>query len=164
MMANGFTNLDQWNTAIREAELAAGQAVREALPEVGAFARDAIRNRIPPGSDSSRFPGYASTGVLHNSIVASEVLGGSLRPKIIIGLSRSASTLTKIKAYVHEYGMTIHAKRFKYMTFKIGNRWVKAQSVRIRPKYFFRDGWAEAQQKFPEIVETSLRKRWPPRK
>ena len=160
----GFTNMAQWRSAMRQTGGAAQGIIKAAMPDIARDTRDMIRKRIPPGGSSGRFPGYASKGTLQRSIVASPVSGSATKVKATVGLARNASKLTKIKAYVHEYGMTIHAKRYTYMTFKIGGKWVRARKVRIRPKYFFRDGWAEARARFPTILEKYVKQRWPPRR
>jgi hypothetical protein len=156
---NGFSNYEQWKREIEAMGSVTDATMQEALTEVGAFARDAIRRRLPPGGDG-RFPGYASKGILKNAIVAGRVTGSPGNQRISVGLASNAGPRTRIKAFVHEYGMTIHAKRYPYMTFKINGKWVKAKQVTIRAKHFFADGWAEAERMLPEIVAQYLRQRW----
>jgi hypothetical protein len=66
------------------------------------------------------------------------------------------SDLNAKKAYVHEYGMTIHARTKPYLHFQIGDKWIKTKQVRIRQKRFFRSGWDEARAKFPQFITTSI--------
>lgn len=155
----GFSNLAQWRAAIKEIGGGDKTPIRKALPLITRHLRDTVRNHVPPGS-ASKFPGYASTGTLRENIVAGPVREVGKRFHSSVGLSSRATKLTRIKAFVHENGMTIHARRFKYMTFRIGGKWIKAQSVRIRPKHFFRDGWAEGRANFPATLERYVRQTW----
>jgi hypothetical protein len=152
----GFKNFDQWKREVELMGSVTSKTIRAALPEVGEYAKQAIQRRLPPGDDG-RFPGYAAKGNLKSAIVVSKVTGGQNSPTITVGLAKNTSQLNLIKAFVHEYGMTIHARRFIYMTFKIKGKWVRAKQVTIRPKHFFRDAWEETAQKFPVIVEQFLR-------
>jgi hypothetical protein len=155
----GFKNFEQWKREMELMGSVSDATMRGAVREVGNFARDAIRRSLPPGDDG-RFPGYAAKGNLKRAIVAGPVKGTPGNPSVTVGLASEAGVLTHIKAYVHEFGMVIHARRYKYMTFKINGKWVKATQVTVRGKHFFADGWQETARIFPELVEQYLRQRW----
>lgn len=157
----GFTNFDQWRREIELYGSVTSETLRAVLPEVGKYAVNAIRRRIPPGASGGNFPGYAARGNLKAAITASRVFGPPSSPRLSVGLGTNVSAHTRMVALVHEYGMTIHARRFKYMTFRVQGHWVRARRVTIRPKAFFSDGWAETYAAFPGIVEAGLRSRWP---
>ncbi len=160
----GFSNIAQWRNGMRAIGINTKQTIRQALPAIARHMRDSIRSRVPPGSASGNFPGYASTGGLQRAIVAGPVRDTGKRFSATVGLSSRANRITKIKAYVHENGMTIHAKRYKYMTFRIGGKWIKARQVRIRAKHFFRDGYAEGRANFPATLNRYMRLNWPPKR
>lgn len=160
-MANGFTNFEQWKREIETFGSVTSETLRAVLPEVGEYAVRAIRSRIPPGASAGRFPGYAARGNLKGAFTASRVFGPPSSPRLSVGLATNAPARTVMVALVHEYGMTIHARRFKYMTFRVQGHWVKARKVTITPKHFFSDGWDETANAFPGIVEAGLRRRWP---
>lgn len=162
------SNIQAYRRALREAGADTQKVIRQALPMIARDVRDTIRKRIPPGSSSgsgmsSRFPGYAATGALKNSIAAGPVRGTKTNFSCSVGLAANANRLTQIKARVHEYGMVIHARNAPRLVFQVQGRWVAVPRVRIRAKRFFRSGWAEAQRKFPELLGTYIQQRWPPR-
>jgi len=137
------------------------RTIREALPEVAEAVCQMIRKRIPPGAEGGNFPGYAAQGNLKNAIKVGRITGGDKSPTIAVGLGDNTSELTTMIAYVHEYGMTIHARNAKYMTFMVQGEWVRTTEVTIKAKHFFSDGWDEARSAFPQLVESSVIKRWP---
>lgn len=157
----GFSNFEQWKREIEAFGSVTSETLRAVLPEVGDYAVNAIRSRIPPGASGGRFPGYAARGNLKGAITASRVFGPPSSPRLSVGLATNAGARTVMVALVHEYGMTIHARRFKYMTFRVQGHWVKARKVTITPKHFFSDGWADTYNAFPGMVEAGLRRRWP---
>jgi hypothetical protein len=142
-----------------------GQALRQAVPQLAEYTRDTIRKRIPPGASTSsgmsnRFPGYAATGGLKNAVVAGplQVQGNVYRATVGIPATTSPAILTR--AYVHEFGKVIHARRAPYLVFQVQGQWVKTKRVRIRAKRFFRAGWGEAKGYFPEALGRMVRSHW----
>lgn len=150
------TNYARWRQSILGQQRNVKALIQDAVATVANEAVEIIRSRIPPGATNSAFPGYAAKGSLKNSFVADpprEIPGGYAAR---VGLSRTASDLNAKKAYVHEYGMTIHAKSKPYLHFKIGDTWIKTKQVHIRQKRFFRSGWEEARSKFPQFITASI--------
>lgn len=63
------------------------------------------------------------------------------------------------RAAAHENGSTIKAKRYKYMTYRIGNRWVKSKSVTLPKAPFFSEGVAAYQsQQLQADIDSVLAK------
>lgn len=159
------SNIRQWQAAVKRVENDAQAAIREATPAMARQARDAIRSRIPPGASGGLFPGYAATGRMKSQVVA-----GPVRPRgktsfgAKVGLAANATALDRIKARVHEYGKIIRARRKPYLVFKIGEQWIRAKSVRIKPKEPFRTGWEEAQRNMPALMQKHIAARWPSRR
>jgi hypothetical protein len=150
------SNYSQWRQSILGQQRNVKALIQDAVSTVANETVEIIKSRIPPGATNSAFPGYAATGSLKSAFVADpprEISGGYAAR---VGLSRTASDLNTKKAYVHEYGMTIHARTKPYLHFKIGNAWIKTKQVRIRQKRFFRSGWDEARAKFPQFITASI--------
>ena len=156
----GFKNYEQWKKEIELMGSVTAQTIRDVLPEAGIFARDAIRQRIPPGASGGAFPGYAARGDLKNAITVSRVYGDANSPRVSVGLASGASDRIRMIAFVHEYGMTIYARRAKYMRFQVQGHWVRTKQVTITPKHFFEEGWAEAASAFPGLIDGAIRRRW----
>lgn len=159
-MADGFKNIKDWQQAFSRVRVQIGTGSKKAVEEVADYARDRIQMRIPPGASNSNFPGYAATGHLKNAIVASPArqLGNEYVARV--GLSQSAPQIVHIKAYVHEYGMVIHARRVPYLVFRVQGQWVSVPSVTIRPKRFISYGWREARERFTELMFDRLSRNW----
>lgn len=164
----GFANIKAWRRELDNQRVGFRDVARAATPAVARFARDNIIKRIPPDNTSTSgmtnpFPGYAATGALKSSIVAGPVQArGTDSWTAYVGVAVNANRLEKIKAFVHEYGMIIYPRHAKFLRFEIpGVGVVYAKKVRIRAKRFFRSGWYEAQQRFPEILGAFIEQRWP---
>lgn len=166
MSIEGF-NIRFWIADMYEQRDGVRGAVRRAAPAVARYVRDTVRKRIPPGNTSTsgmsnRFPGYAATGRLKNSIVASPVQeSAGRRSNIRVGVAAGASRLDHIKLHVHEYGKVIRPRRAPYLVFRNEEgRLVFARRVRIRAKRFFRSGWDEAQRNYVRILTQELRRNY----
>ena len=151
------SNFVQWEASVRGATLHqhAGykRLVREAMPYAQRAVRDSIRNRIPPGATISSgmpnvFPGYAATGRMKETIVASPIVDRGNSWVARVGLARQSKVIDIIKALVHENGKVIVPRKAKALRFVINGQVIFAQRVYIRPKKFFASGWAEAPDVF----------------
>lgn len=58
-----------------------------------------------------------------------------------------------IYAGIHEYGGVIKPKKGKYLTFKVGDRWVKVTSVKIPARPFIRPAIEDNLTKIVNIIE-----------
>ena len=149
-----FRNLDRWVANARAEQERIHRAARGAMPAVGRDVRDMVRNRIPPGASpagiTNAFGGYAATGRMKASFVASPVTeeGGRIRARV--GLRAGYAAVDGIKAYVHEDGAVIRPRRARALRFEIGSRVIFAKSVRIRPKGYFAAAWEQARQEAPQ--------------
>lgn len=159
-MADGFRNIKDWQQAFSRVRTNIREGNKKAVEEAAAYARDRIQMRIPPGATNSSFPGYAATGQLKNAIVASPARQVGKEYVARVGLSQSAPRIVHIKAFVHEYGMVIHAKNGPYLIFQVQGKWVKVPSVTIRPKRFIAYGWRDARERFSEVLFDKLSRNW----
>ena len=104
------------------------------------------RAEIPPPQGAGKFPGYAARGPLRSAVQASgpvEIPGG-VKSEIFM-----APNSSEVYQRIHEFGGVIRAKNPSgLLTFKIGGQWVRVPLVRIRPKHYWRDGWANGVKKF----------------
>lgn len=159
-MANGFRNIRDWQQAFSRVRVQIGEGSKKSVEEAAAYARDRMRERVPPGATSSNFPGYAATGQLKNAIVSSPVrlLGNEIVARV--GVSQSAPQIVHTKAFVHEYGMVIRAKNGPYLIFQVQGQWVSVPSVTIRPKRFISYGWRDARERFTELMFDRLSRSW----
>lgn len=99
------------------------------------------------------FPGYAATGRMKASFVASPIEERGLDIVARVGLARHANQLDKIKAHVHERGATIVPRRAKYLRFVIGGRVIFAKQVYIRPKRYFESAMDQAVYIVPAVLQ-----------
>lgn len=165
MSLEGF-NIRLWIADMYEEREGVRGVIRQSAPAVARYIRDTIRKRIPPGNTSSsgmsnRFPGYAATGRMKNTIVASPITeSAGRRSNIRVGVARNATRLDHIKLHVHEYGKVIRPRRAPYLVFRNEEgRLIFTRRVRIRAKRFFRSGWDEAERNYMRIVVQEIRKR-----
>lgn len=152
-----FRNFDQWAANLRRERLRIREAARAAMPAVGRSVRDMVRDRIPPDAASTAgmtntFPGYAATGRMKTSFVASPIREEGNRIIARVGLRAGYASIDNIKAQVHEFGATIRPVRAQALRFEIGGVVYFAKQVRIRPKGYFAAAWAQAEQEAPAIL------------
>lgn len=159
-MADGFKNIKDWQQAFSRVRVQIGEGSKKAVEEAALYARDKMRERIPPGAATSNFPGYAATGQLKNAIVASQARQLGKEYVARVGLSQSAPRILHIKAFVHEYGMVIRAKNGPYLIFQVQGKWVSVPQVTIRPKHFIAYGWRDARERFTELIFDRLSRNW----
>lgn len=115
-----------------------------------------VRRRIPPEGEytgmTHPFPGYAATGRMKSTFVASPIREEGDRMIARVGLRAGYANIDNIKAHVHEYGATIRPRRAQALRFVINGQVYFAKSVWIRPKGYFAAAWQQAQAEAPAIL------------
>lgn len=152
-------NLSQWQAALKQHEQQLQRVASDAVYHAAIKARDRVTDRIPPGG-RGRFPGYAATGRMKTTFGASTPMrvGNEVRSRM--GIIASARPIDRIKAYVHEYGKVIRARRAPYLVFQVQGKWVSVKQVTIRPKRFFAEAWAETLRAGRSDIEQYIREHW----
>lgn len=156
-------NTRQFVLSVRKEQQKAVEVRHAAVRALGNYARDRVRSRIPPGASEAAgiaFPGYKATGHLKGHFQTFGAVKNPKSSRITVGLVRNAGRMARIKAFVHEYGMRIHAKKAPFLVFKIGDKWISVKSVYIRPKLYFKTGWAAAQQGAASILAQYMQANW----
>ena len=122
-----------------------------------------VQEHMPPGKNRGKFPGYRATGALRSAVKTRGPIpiSGGVKSEIYM-----AQDKTKVYQRIHEFGGIIRARSGGWLRFpkppagaprsaKIaGNRafekggYVFAKAVRIRPKHYWRDGWAYGKDRF----------------
>ncbi len=100
----------------------------------------AIRAGIPKSSGGAvgNFPGYAAKGALWNDVSRTRArrAGAIVSADLYMAPGKS-----RVYQKIHEYGGVIRAKPGNraggYLVFRIGGRWIKTRSVRIKRKEYF---------------------------
>jgi len=147
------SNLPQFRASVERSRQHMRLATEQATLRVGDFGVERIKRRLPPGASSTAgmpnpFPGYAATGRTKNNFVRLNMGWAGQRFQVSVQLKDGLGRLDRIKAYVHERGMVIHAKIQPYLHFRIQgrgieDRWVRVKSVTIKKKGYFRAAHAE---------------------
>lgn len=119
----------------KDSELKAEQAARQAIKNVLAFGVGEAKRNSP-----------VKTGHLRRSINVIEENGKG---------GRYGSNI--VYARIQEEGGKIKPKRAKYLKFKIGNRWIYARSVRIRPKKYMARSATTTQANVTRLVRKAIR-------
>lgn len=149
------SNFPEWSAAMRDAQRQYGVAMRSGVEHMGMFTRDAVRRLVPPGAvGASRFPGYAATGSLKNSIIYTPVRKDGDRYMTTVGVDPGAPRIEQIKASAHEYGVVIRGR--PWLVFQIQGEWKKVRRVRIVSKRFFRDGVRWGADRFARIMSDQI--------
>lgn len=154
-------NLSQWRAALRQHQQQMQRVAGDAVYHAAVKARDRVIDRIPPGG-RGRFPGYAATGRMKTTFGASAPVRQGNEVRSRMGLIASASPIDRIKAFVHEYGKVIRARRSPYLVFQVQGKWVSVKQVYIRPKRYFVDAWAETLHRGRGDLEQYIRTHWRP--
>ncbi|CAL7894005.1 phage virion morphogenesis protein [Fusobacterium necrophorum subsp. funduliforme] len=135
-------------------------ATRELMNKISQDMRKTVRDRFRtstgPNGEQWATVGYRSGRPL--------VITGSLRDSLRRSYDKNKAVLgtDDIRARLHQYGGLIQAKNKPYLTFKIGDSWVKKKSVYIRARPYI--GFNQAMiERYREMaakhVQEQLKKR-----
>jgi hypothetical protein len=153
----------KWLSAIRREQIKAHRVRHEAVKVLGNYARDRVRSRIPPSATEPAgiaFPGNLAKGHLKSHFKAYGATKTPNESRMKMGLAPGAGKMARIKAYVHEYGKRIYAKKAPFLVFKIGDKWIRVKSVYIQPKAYFSTGWRAAHAGASAILNRYMQANW----
>lgn len=142
------TNMNRVKKSISDTRASYLVRTRDLSRKQGRATKKNIKRNIAPRSNGGVFPGYAMTGALRKTVVASASRKAGNGWQVRVRMSLAGKT--KAYALIHETGGIIRVKNAPYLVFQVKGQWFKKKSVRIRKKAYFEKGIKKTRAEFDE--------------